>query len=478
MWMACADMARQPNARQACRHLTDDLTRILGVPTLLYRREVSPWRPIGSSAEAGAGAEAGSRPTSAQLDDVVSFLVPAAARTLGTAWTPIPLDEELPSQVLLLLPGDWRSGRPATWLARFAITASASLRLAVSRQSVRATETIGEKMQALARAAGRATSDRALHQLVLNAAATTVDARLGSLAVYQEKDEAIVIAATHGYASDAVAQVRIVPGSGIIGGVFTSRKPLLVRDTRRVPGLPARRGRYETPSFMALPVLSNEGALGVMTFADRRDGRAFTRRDLAAARAVSTVASVVLVRQQLAKLTDELSHAAAVDSLTGMFNRRYMETRLVSELERSRRTGVPVALMMLDIDTFKGINDRFGHQAGDAVLRKVSDIIRRSVRVSDVCTRYGGDEFSIIVAEHAPSAPHTAERIRQRVEAHGWDTLGIPPSLTVTLSIGIATSQPGEAPDSLIGRADRHLYQAKALGRNRVYPDNGHTTSS
>jgi diguanylate cyclase (GGDEF)-like protein len=153
-----------------------------------------------------------------------------------------------------------------------------------------------------------------------------------------------------------------------------------------------------------------------------------------------------------------------------MFNRRYLHTRLEAELERSRRSGMPVALLMLDVDTFKGINDQLGHQSGDAVLRKVSEIIRRSVRASDVCTRYGGDEFSIIVPENALSAAQTAERIRHRVEAFRWDSLGIPQTLHVTVSIGACVGEIGEGSDAIIGRADQNLYQAKARGRNCVFP--------
>jgi diguanylate cyclase (GGDEF)-like protein len=151
-----------------------------------------------------------------------------------------------------------------------------------------------------------------------------------------------------------------------------------------------------------------------------------------------------------------------------MFNRRYLYTRLNSELERSRRTGVLPAVMMLDIDLFKHINDTLGHQAGDSVIRKVAEILRRSVRVSDVATRYGGDEFCVIVPENAATAPQTAERIRQRIESFRWDSLGLTQSLHVTVSIGVCIAEPGESMEALVGRADQSLYAAKARGRNCV----------
>src|SRR6186997_3551864 len=115
-----------------------------------------------------------------------------------------------------------------------------------------------------------------------------------------------------------------------------------------------------------------------------------------------------------------------------MFNRRYLTTRLDAEIERSRRTSRPVSLLMLDIDTFKALNDKLGHQGGDAVLRKVATIVRNAVRASDVCVRYGGDEFAVIIPENGDSgmeadhALHTAERIRSRLEAFQWESLGLP----------------------------------------------------
>jgi polar amino acid transport system substrate-binding protein len=128
---------------------------------------------------------------------------------------------------------------------------------------------------------------------------------------------------------------------------------------------------------------------------------------------------------------------------------------------------------------FKPVNDTLGHQAGDTVLRKVASILRHSVRASDVCVRYGGDEFAVIIPGNGDSevdtdnALHTAERIRSRVEAFEWERLGLPRSLVVTVSIGVAVVEPGEHPDALIGRADHHLYAGKAAGRNIVVPTSG-----
>ena len=473
MWFACSEISSQPNAREACRQLAERLSQIINAPTAVFRRDVSPWKLVASAPAPGTDRAQASALAAAQLD----HLVPAPeTRFLPLAghgqpeWTPVPLDEELPAQSLLLLPGNWTTGPAAQWLPRFARTASMALRLAAVRQAARKGEGLAAVAYSVARKLGQLTGDRVLHQFIVEAAAKTTNARLGGLSVYQPKEGAIAVSATYGYPTEAVGHVRIVPGSGIIGSVFSSKKPLLVRDSTRVPGLVPRSRRYQTASFMAIPIVAGEDALGVVTLADRRDGRPFTRNDLAAARVITALSSLALVREQLTRMRDELAHTAAIDPLTGMFNRRYLHTRLDAELERSRRSGLPVALLMLDVDTFKAINDQLGHQTGDAVLRKVSEIVRRSVRASDVCTRYGGDELAIVVSENAVSAVQTAERIRHRVEAYRWDSLGLPPALHVTVSIGVSIGEVGEASEALMTRADQNLYEAKARGRNRVHP--------
>jgi diguanylate cyclase (GGDEF)-like protein len=473
MWYACSEISSQPNAREACRRLSERLSQIISAPTVVFRRDLSPWTLVVSSPAPGEDRAIVPPPAASQLEQLVPSpdvrYLPIGGQD-NPDWTPVPLDEDLPSQSLLLLPGDWHAGPAAQWLPRFARTASMALRLATARQAARKGEGLAAIAYSVARKLGQLTSARVLHQFIVDAAARSANARLGGLSVYLAKEGAIAVSATYGYPSESVGHVRIVPGSGIIGGVFSSKKPLLVRDTTRVPGLTPRSQRYQTASFMAIPIVAGEDALGVVTLADRTDGRPFTRNDLAAVRVITALSSLALVREQLTRMRDELAHTAAIDPLTGMFNRRYLHTRLDAELERSRRSGLPVALLMLDVDAFKSINDRMGHQTGDAVLRKVSDIIRRSVRASDVCTRYGGDEFAIVVTENAVGAAQTAERIRHRVDAFRWDALGLPQTLQVTVSIGVSIGDVGEASEGLIGRADQNLYLAKARGRNCVHP--------
>jgi diguanylate cyclase (GGDEF)-like protein len=295
-----------------------------------------------------------------------------------------------------------------------------------------------------------------------------VDARKASLAVYDEEEHALVIAATSGYPAILVKHLRFPPGIGIIGSVFLSRRPLRVDDIRAQLTRAKPRLRYRTPSFVSVPLLGVAGTLGVVSVADRRTGEPFERRDLGTMRGLAGVAALALDRMRAIERSQAVTREAAIDTLTGLFNRRHFMQRLEEELERARRQGAPLTAVMLDVDNFKQLNDRLGHPGGDAVLRVVGDVLRRSVRLFDVCARFGGDEFAILMpGSGSDSSAQIAERIREDVE--GSRPLIGPWSddLRVTASIGIATGT-GISGEDLIARADEALYAAKRDGKNRV----------
>ncbi|MBE3071882.1 MAG: GGDEF domain-containing protein, partial [Acidobacteria bacterium] len=208
---------------------------------------------------------------------------------------------------------------------------------------------------------------------------------------------------------------------------------------------------------------------GVLTLTDRHDGLPFTRSDLTTARALAAPAALALAREQLDERAQELAHAAAVDPLTGLFNRRYFETRIAEEIQRARRYGLDLALLIVDADDFKGLNDRLGHLAGDRVLKMMADVLRRSVRAFDVCTRFGGEEFAILMpGSDVKSATHSAERIRHRVDTYRFEEDLLTPQVHPTISVGVAVLSADVTAQDLIGRADRALYRAKADGKNCV----------
>jgi two-component system cell cycle response regulator len=164
---------------------------------------------------------------------------------------------------------------------------------------------------------------------------------------------------------------------------------------------------------------------------------------------------------------------AITDALTGLFNRRYMENHLGTLVEQAGARGKPLAVLALDIDHFKSINDTHGHDAGDDVLRDFALRIKRSIRGIDLACRCGGEEFIIVMPETDMAvAASVAERLRRRIATEPFVISEGTRTIPVTLSIGIATLREGnDTPAALLKRADQALYRAKRDGRNRVVPD-------
>ena len=162
--------------------------------------------------------------------------------------------------------------------------------------------------------------------------------------------------------------------------------------------------------------------------------------------------------------------AAIIDPLTGLHNRRYMQSNLAQLVNSSAAEGSPFALMIFDIDHFKSVNDTWGHDAGDEVLKDFSARIRRGIRSIDMACRAGGEEFVVLMPDTEPHvAELVAERIRQRVERVPFPINGGRKSIGVTVSVGVAGCRGGPTTaESMLKRADEALYRAKREGRNRV----------
>jgi diguanylate cyclase (GGDEF)-like protein len=324
----------------------------------------------------------------------------------------------------------------------------------------------GAAAHRLARTLGRTTGLEEVCAVVLRHVVRSVPSRLASFAIATDEGP-LMIVATHGYPVELVDSIRIAPGSGIIGAVYRDRTPLWAPDVAAVQPQRPRRPRYRTASFAAVPVAAGADVLGVVCVSDRLDGQAYSREDVSRIRALTAPAALALERERARRQADAFARAAIVDPLSGLYNRRYFHDRLEGELQRARRQRTPVAVLMIDIDNFKSINDRFGHMAGDTVIKGVSDILRRSVRKFDLCIRFGGEEFVIVMpGTGVEGATSIAERIRQRIEAFQADERELS-DLRVTASIGLSVTV-DLPPRELIARADSALYAAKGAGKNRV----------
>jgi len=166
------------------------------------------------------------------------------------------------------------------------------------------------------------------------------------------------------------------------------------------------------------------------------------------------------------RLVAELERMAATDDLTGLFNRRRLTERLGDEVSRATRYNRPLSLLVIDLDRFKQLNDRFGHAVGDVALRGLADLLRADVRTTDQAFRYGGEEFVVLLPEiQLPEAAALAERLRREIEAFRLEHY---PQCEMTVSIGVTECARGESPALLLERADKAMYSAKQAGRNQV----------
>lgn len=177
----------------------------------------------------------------------------------------------------------------------------------------------------------------------------------------------------------------------------------------------------------------------------------------------------VVVRQnaELQLEKERFERLSSTDSLTGIANRRHLQQRLSEEQARCQRAGQALSVILLDVDHFKQINDRYGHQAGDAVLVEMAHRLHKVLRQEDVLGRWGGEEFLIVLPGlDCVRARVVAERLRTAVSAVRFDCDG--QSIAVTVSIGVDEVAVSDSIDTLVSRADVHLYEAKSAGRNRV----------
>lgn len=295
-------------------------------------------------------------------------------------------------------------------------------------------------------------------------------AEQASLMVLNPRTNELVVRLARGEHSAVIRKVALGPGEGIAGKVAQRGLPLVVPDLEKDERFRRRRRRrYRSNTFLIVPVMAGGSVAAVINLADKADGP-FTRADLEAVMAVLGHASIALQRSDLYARTKELQKISTTDPLTQLVNRRYFQRRSQEEIMRSQRYNLPLSLVMLDLDDFKGHNDRLGHIAGDGILVNVSKTLSETVRSIDVVSRFGGEEFAILSPQTgAEEALRVAERVREAVSTNPLSPGRDSSTVNVSLSAGVATypEQAGSLQE-LLDNADRALYRAKRSGKNRV----------
>ena len=292
-----------------------------------------------------------------------------------------------------------------------------------------------------------------------------------SLMILDEAANKLILKAASGLAADpnSVAAVRV--GEGISGEVMDTGKPLMVTDLRMAgrKAAPAER-RYKTNSFISYPIMIGGRKVGVLNVTDKSGGGVYDEVDLSLLEIIGPQVALALERAEWQERATEFQLMSITDSLTGLPNRRYLEERLAEELNRSKRYDYPMSFLMIDIDDFKAYNDKNGHQAGDVALQITAHCLKGALRAADVASRYGGEEFCILLPQTAVAeAGVIADRIRQRVSTTEFPHGKSQPLGLVTISVGVSTfTKNVDSSENIIAAADRALYQAKSLGKDRI----------
>ncbi|HVM31231.1 MAG TPA: sensor domain-containing diguanylate cyclase [Candidatus Limnocylindrales bacterium] len=279
--------------------------------------------------------------------------------------------------------------------------------------------------------------------------------------------------------ADHVVVIGRRPPGGAVEATLVAANPDVAATTTQLPSdalefgsagpgeIAAQLNRRVRTSFglantLAAPLVVDEGLVGALVLS-RRSER-WTAGDQ---RLLRWAAREVAAALQRAYAFEAAETQAKLDPLTGLPNRRYLD-ELLSSVAPGRRASDHTGALMIDIDHFKRLNDRHGHQVGDNVLRAVAEQIALAVRSSDTPARYGGEEFAVVLRQATPDqAADVAERIRRAVSAMEPAALGVGEPVTVSVGVAVA-SGPGMDVRTLIERADRALYRAKSQGRNRV----------
>jgi diguanylate cyclase (GGDEF)-like protein len=313
-----------------------------------------------------------------------------------------------------------------------------------------------------------------LYESILAQSADLLNAERGSLWLFDETSNELIMKAARGIPAGAHEIANIPAGEGIAGSVLSRGQPLLSTiDALGRESLPER--QYKTTSFISYPIAIGARKIGVLNVADKRGGDLYDQDDLVLIDLVAPQIALALERAVWQHRANQFQLMSITDPLTGLHNRRYLEARLSEELNRSKRYDVPLSFMMIDIDDFKLYNDRNGHQAGDRALEITAQCLRSTLRKADVASRYGGEEFSILLPQTSLNeAGMIADRLRRTIMNARFPHGETQPLGSVTVSIGLSSlSSSLDSVEAIIRAADRALYHAKSHGRNRAYAYQG-----
>lgn len=264
-----------------------------------------------------------------------------------------------------------------------------------------------------------------------------LEAERASLLLLDASEPVLVVIASVGIEPNVVSAIRVPVGQGI-AGVVVERGVAIY-------------GAMDSTTFLSAPIVTDQGVEGVLNLTNRRGGKQYGAEHVSAATAVAA---------HIARLL-EYGRDAARDTVSGLPNRRAFEETLERELARSRRTGNPFAIVFIDLDNLKAVNDQYGHAKGDEVIRSVGDALHRVLRPYDFAGRYGGDEFALLLAAPSEEKSGIAWRISDAVAQIAAEL-----HVGITISVGVAHCPvDGTKASELVAKADSRMYENKRAKR-------------
>ncbi|MBM4388237.1 MAG: sensor domain-containing diguanylate cyclase, partial [Deltaproteobacteria bacterium] len=305
-------------------------------------------------------------------------------------------------------------------------------------------------------------------QLIVKNTCELVDAEISSIMFIDDANQFLTIRTGQGLPEEVMKYVKIKVGEGISGYVALSGEPLYIKDIEnddRFKKAKSGSKRYNNRSLISVPLRAKGQVVGVLNVNNKKDGSPFHEDDFELVKLFAQQASIAI---ENAKLHERLFNVAITDGLTETYVHRYFKETFDRIVGDSNKTAIPLCFVMIDIDHFKWVNDRYGHIVGDSVLKKIAAILKDAVRGHDIVARYGGEEFAVVLTNCTMEiAASVADRLRKKIENFDFSQLGCMHPITASFGISGMPAD-GSEPQILIDVADKRLLRAKESGRNQV----------